>query len=308
MLRRAHSSSVTISSYSTSGVHCVFPIVPSCCLFQLTVFCASCAHWKPTGVADSHCILWYQTQLILTACQIRYQSHLWGHCRTGQLWAFIPRSYLKHPPMSRPRQLILVCPPPPPQSKQPVSSCAHNSACSLTRVAPRGCVLCQKWLHALESIYCDLDGLHGSRGNWKSSTKKFVQTVPLFLKQICIWCKAANLCHLEEEVLHPNFLKKIFCERNRTCVVVPCCCFALLMPATTRGAAVVFQEHGLAWIACAARYPRPPHSCPSRWGGVHFVNLKISLWVSVLSCRTVCCEALPLVSLVLWQDFRKYFL
>ena len=30
---------------------------------------------KPTGVAISHCIAWFQTQLILTTCQIRYRSH-----------------------------------------------------------------------------------------------------------------------------------------------------------------------------------------------------------------------------------------
>ena len=30
---------------------------------------------KPTGVAVSHCITWFQTQLILTTCQIRYHSH-----------------------------------------------------------------------------------------------------------------------------------------------------------------------------------------------------------------------------------------
>ena len=29
---------------------------------------------KPTGVAVSHCT-WFQTQLILTTCQIRYHSH-----------------------------------------------------------------------------------------------------------------------------------------------------------------------------------------------------------------------------------------
>ena len=27
------------------------------------------------GVAVSHCITWFQTQLILTTCQIRYHSH-----------------------------------------------------------------------------------------------------------------------------------------------------------------------------------------------------------------------------------------
>ena len=30
---------------------------------------------KPTGVAVSHCITWFQTQQILTTCQIRYHSH-----------------------------------------------------------------------------------------------------------------------------------------------------------------------------------------------------------------------------------------
>ena len=29
---------------------------------------------KPTGVAVSHCITWFQIQLILTACQIRYHT------------------------------------------------------------------------------------------------------------------------------------------------------------------------------------------------------------------------------------------
>ena len=40
---------------------------------------------KPMGVAVSHCITWFQTQLIVTACQIRYHSHLWDHRSTGQL-------------------------------------------------------------------------------------------------------------------------------------------------------------------------------------------------------------------------------
>ena len=35
--------------------------------------------------AVSHCITWFQTQLILTTCQIRYHSHLWDHRSTGQL-------------------------------------------------------------------------------------------------------------------------------------------------------------------------------------------------------------------------------
>ena len=56
---------------------------------------------KPTGVAASHCITWFQTQLILTTCQIRYHSqcgiivwgsmgaywHLWGPMgANGRLW------------------------------------------------------------------------------------------------------------------------------------------------------------------------------------------------------------------------------
>ena len=40
---------------------------------------------KPMGVAVSHCITWFQTQLILTACQIRYHSQWWDHRSTGQL-------------------------------------------------------------------------------------------------------------------------------------------------------------------------------------------------------------------------------
>ena len=39
---------------------------------------------KATGVAVSHCITWFQTQLILTMCQIHYHSH-WDHGSTGQL-------------------------------------------------------------------------------------------------------------------------------------------------------------------------------------------------------------------------------
>ena len=49
------------------------------------------------------------------------------------------------------------------------------------------------------------------------------------------------------------------------------------------------------------------HPPPPGGGGSHLVNLKISR-VSVLSCRRVFCEALPLVSLVLWQHSLKYFL
>ena len=40
---------------------------------------------KPTGLAVSPCITWFQTQLILITCQMRYHSHLWDHRSTGQL-------------------------------------------------------------------------------------------------------------------------------------------------------------------------------------------------------------------------------
>ena len=63
---------------------------------------------KPTGVAFSNCMIWFQTQLILTLCQIRYHSHLWGHCRIGKLLLLIPRSYLEYHTVNRLRQLILV--------------------------------------------------------------------------------------------------------------------------------------------------------------------------------------------------------
>ena len=59
-------------------------------------------------MAVSHCITWFRTQLILTACQIRYRSHLWDHRSTGQLWTLILRRCLKYHLMSRVRQLILV--------------------------------------------------------------------------------------------------------------------------------------------------------------------------------------------------------
>ena len=39
----------------------------------------------PVCVRHNDCITWFQTQLILTTCQIRYHSHLWDHRSTGQL-------------------------------------------------------------------------------------------------------------------------------------------------------------------------------------------------------------------------------
>ena len=43
------------------------------------VTCGSLRAWQ------SHCITWFQTQLVLTTCQIHYHSHLWDHRSTGQL-------------------------------------------------------------------------------------------------------------------------------------------------------------------------------------------------------------------------------
>ena len=54
-----------------------------CVFFSLQSLCLTHTG-KPTGVAVSHCITWFQTQLILTTCQIRYHSHLWDHRSTAQ--------------------------------------------------------------------------------------------------------------------------------------------------------------------------------------------------------------------------------
>ena len=53
-------------------------------------------------MAVSHCVTWFQTQLILTACQIRYH----GHC--GVSIALDRRGYLEYRMMSRICQLVLV--------------------------------------------------------------------------------------------------------------------------------------------------------------------------------------------------------
>ena len=53
-------------------------------LFSLQALCLMHTG-KPKGVAVSPCITWSQAQLILTAVQIRYHSHLRDHRRTEQL-------------------------------------------------------------------------------------------------------------------------------------------------------------------------------------------------------------------------------
>ena len=63
---------------------------------------------EPTGVAASHCITWFQTQLIITTRQICYHSHLSDHRTTRQLLTLIPRGCLEYHMVSRLCQLILV--------------------------------------------------------------------------------------------------------------------------------------------------------------------------------------------------------
>ena len=46
----------------------------SCLFFSLRSFVPHLDTGKPTGVAVSHCITWYQSQIILT---IRCYGHLW---------------------------------------------------------------------------------------------------------------------------------------------------------------------------------------------------------------------------------------
>ena len=47
------------------------------------------AHCVAGSGAVSHCIIWYQSELILTTCQIHYHSHWWKHGRNRQLCTFI---------------------------------------------------------------------------------------------------------------------------------------------------------------------------------------------------------------------------
>ena len=60
----------TTSCAQTHAIELVLGRVPSIFTPSLCLMHAG----KPTGVAVSHCITWFQTQLILTTCQIRYHS------------------------------------------------------------------------------------------------------------------------------------------------------------------------------------------------------------------------------------------
>ena len=63
---------------------------------------------KPTGVAVSHGITRFQTQLILNPCQIRYRSHLWDHRSSGRHWSLMPGGCLEYHTVRRVPQLILI--------------------------------------------------------------------------------------------------------------------------------------------------------------------------------------------------------
>ena len=65
-----------VTQQTWHGTHAVFFSLQSLCLMHTG---------KPTGLAVSHCMTWFQTQLILSRCLIRYHSHLWDHRSTGQL-------------------------------------------------------------------------------------------------------------------------------------------------------------------------------------------------------------------------------
>ena len=54
-------------------------------LVSISYTCASCILGSPSGSTGVAVSRWFQNQLILTTCQIRYHSHLWDHRRTGQL-------------------------------------------------------------------------------------------------------------------------------------------------------------------------------------------------------------------------------
>ena len=66
-----------------------------------------CHRAVPKGVLLTTIIIYYfQTQLILTTCQIRYHSHLWDHRSTGRLRTVTPRRYLEYCEVSGLHQLI----------------------------------------------------------------------------------------------------------------------------------------------------------------------------------------------------------
>ena len=50
-----------------------------------SLFCAPVAHWDAFRRGSSHCISWYQIQQVLTTCNVRYHTVLWGNRSTGQL-------------------------------------------------------------------------------------------------------------------------------------------------------------------------------------------------------------------------------
>ena len=47
--------------------------------------CAPVPHWGALWCGSSHCIWWYQIQLTLTTCDVRYHTVLWDDGGAGQL-------------------------------------------------------------------------------------------------------------------------------------------------------------------------------------------------------------------------------
>ena len=43
------------------------------------------AHWDAYWRGSSHCNSWYQNQLVLTVCHVRYHIALWDNRSIGQL-------------------------------------------------------------------------------------------------------------------------------------------------------------------------------------------------------------------------------
>ena len=64
--------------------------------------------WTRKRGVVSHCLTWFQTQQILTACQIRCHRHLWEHRSIGRLRNLIPRRCLTYHMMHRVTALFLV--------------------------------------------------------------------------------------------------------------------------------------------------------------------------------------------------------
>jgi hypothetical protein len=94
--------------------------LPTAVFFSLQPSCLTHTG-KPTGMAVSHCITWFQTQIIPTTCQIRYHSHC------GIIVALDSSDYLEYCTVSRLRQIILVWTEKKTKKTTPVMVCACSA-------------------------------------------------------------------------------------------------------------------------------------------------------------------------------------